>query len=227
MRTTFAILLAFFLLVTSASSVPQAQSDVPFYWEFINVDIDVQENGDMLITETQKYVFSGPSTNERFRWIPLDKVDGIVDVEVSENGELLSTTTGIEDDQLWIRWSHELNPPESHTFVLKYRVLGGLHIHDDGDQVYWKALFKDRVAPIIRGKVTVHLPNSLSNQISDFRAFGVPAVKAKVNSRTVEFSPIRGLPRDSELEVQVTFTHGILDIPTPGWQSRGKPCVAG
>ena len=60
MRTAVAILLAFFLFVGSSHSVVQAQAASPFYWEFINVDIDVQENGDMLITETQKYVFSGP-----------------------------------------------------------------------------------------------------------------------------------------------------------------------
>ena len=76
-----ALLLVF---VTSSPSAIQAQSGVPFYWEFINVDIDVQENGDMLITETQKYVFIGPHTNERFRWIPLDRVGRITDVQVLE-----------------------------------------------------------------------------------------------------------------------------------------------
>lgn len=53
-----------------------AADQPPFHWEFINVDIDVQENGDMLVTETQKYVFTAPHTNKRYRWIPLDKVGG-------------------------------------------------------------------------------------------------------------------------------------------------------
>ena len=68
------ILLPILLIASLAfhgASVAQAP---PFYWEFINVDIDVQENGDMLITETQKYVFTGPHTNERYRYIPLDTV---------------------------------------------------------------------------------------------------------------------------------------------------------
>ena len=60
MRTLLAFLYAFLLIfMASSPSATQAQSEVPFYWEFINVDIDVQENGDMLITETQKYVFTG------------------------------------------------------------------------------------------------------------------------------------------------------------------------
>ena len=135
-RSFAAILVLFGLLAVAIIAAPMttAQEPAPFYWEFINVDIDVQENGDMLITETQKYVFTSSHTNERYRWIPLGKVDGIEDVQVSEEGNILSATTGVENNQLWVRWSHALSPPESHTFVLKYRVIGGLHIYDDGDQ---------------------------------------------------------------------------------------------
>lgn len=141
----------------------------------------------MLITETQKYVFTGPYTNERFRLIPLDKVEGIEDVQVLEDGRSLSPTTGVQDNQLWIRWSHELNPPESYTFVLKYRVLGGLQLHDSGDQLFWKALVKDRAAPINGGRVTVHLPPLLSGQIENFRSFGASADAVEVDLQTVEF----------------------------------------
>ena len=99
MRTVVAILAVLLIFLASSPSVIHAQSDVPFYWEFINVDIDVQENGDMLITETQKYVFTGPYTNERFRWIPLDKADSIEDVQVLEDERSLSPTTGVQDNQ--------------------------------------------------------------------------------------------------------------------------------
>jgi hypothetical protein len=74
------LILALFLTAHMVS----AQEPSPFYWEFINVEIDVQENGDMLVTETQKYVFTAPHTNERYRWIPLDKVDSIENVQVFE-----------------------------------------------------------------------------------------------------------------------------------------------
>ncbi len=29
-----------------------AQNDLPFYWDFINVDIDLQKNGDMLVSSS-------------------------------------------------------------------------------------------------------------------------------------------------------------------------------
>jgi len=133
---TILVLFGLMAVATIAAPTATAQGLGPFYWDFINVDIDVQENGDMLITETQKYVFTSNYTNERCRWIPLDKVDAIGDVQVSEEGNILSATTGVKNNQLWVKWTHALSPPESHTFVLKYRVIGGLHVYDDGDQVY-------------------------------------------------------------------------------------------
>ncbi len=51
--------------------------ELPFYWESINVDIEVQTTGDMLVTETQKYVFNSDYSNQRYRYIPLAKVDDI------------------------------------------------------------------------------------------------------------------------------------------------------
>ena len=45
------------LLVTVTHAAAQ---QLPYYWDNINVTIDVQTNGDMLVTETQKY--SQPTT---------------------------------------------------------------------------------------------------------------------------------------------------------------------
>ena len=67
----------------------------------------------------------------------MDRIDDIQDVEVFEltgNGETSSNPIprphAIQTDQndLWICWSHELNPPEIHTFLLKYRVIGAIYV---------------------------------------------------------------------------------------------------
>ncbi|HEY9801924.1 MAG TPA: DUF2207 domain-containing protein [Leptolyngbyaceae cyanobacterium] len=196
----------------------QAQS-VPFYWEFINVDIAVQTNGDMLVTETQKYTFTGDYKNQRYRYIPLDKVDEITDVTVSENGKLLASETGRENNQLWIRWQHQLNPPESHTFVLKYRVIGGLHINGNDAQVYWKAIFSDRQAPVKQAQVRVEFPEKFAATIKDFQSFGTSANIRKVNAKTIEAVAQTAIEPGQELEVQVTFDRSGTDIKTPQWQN--------
>jgi hypothetical protein len=207
------------MLVSVSTQIVSAQEPSPFYWEFIHVEIDVQENGDMLVTETQKYVFTASYTNKRYRWLPLDKVDHIENVEVFEGDRKLSVTTGNKKNQQWIRWQHALNPPESHTFVIKYRVKGGLQIDNSEDKVYWKAIFKERAAPILSGKVTVRLPAILAKKIRNFKSFGVPAKARQIDTRTFEFVSRGAMPAGEEMEVLVTFPHGLLDVPLP--KSKG------
>lgn len=226
-RSTGAILVLVILLGLAVLThhAASAKAPSPFYWECINVDINVQQNGDMLITETQKCVFTEPCKNELCRCIPLEKVDGIVNVQVTEGGRDLSATRGVEDNQLWIRWRRAIDSPESHTFVLKYRVLGGLHIHEYGDKVYWQAIFKKRDAPIHSSKVTVRLPAPLAGQILSINSFGVPADTRRVDAQTVEFVSREQIPPGKGLEVQVTFPHGIIVSDIPKWQkaSAGDP----
>ncbi|QSJ17554.1 DUF2207 domain-containing protein [Nostoc sp. UHCC 0702] len=207
----------FFSLILSINHV--TANSVPFYWEFINVDIAVQDNGDMLISETQKYTFTDDYNNQRYRYIPLDKVDKITDVAVLENGRVLFSETGIENNQLWIRWSHQLKPPESHTFVLKYRVIGGLQVNNNDAQVYWKAIFAERKAAIKQAKVRVELPEKVASSIKNFQSFGASANVRQVDTTTIEFVTQQAIEPQQELEVQVTFDSRGTDIKAPQWQN--------
>lgn len=205
------------VLITFTHAIAQ---EVPFYWDYINVNIDVQNNGDMLVTEEQKYVFKSDYQNQRYRYIRLDKIDEIKDITVEENNQILPSETGIENNQVWIRWQHELKPSTSHIFVLKYRVVGGLHINQENTQVYWKAIFADRKAPVKSARVRVQLPEALSGKVVDFRNFGTLATASKVNSRTFEFVANQPILPQQNLEVQVSFPSEILNISQPNWQKE-------
>ena len=75
-------------------SIGVAQAASPFFWDSIDVDITLETDGDLLITETQTYVFTTQHTPERYRYIPLNGIDQITDVAVSENNEPLTVETG-------------------------------------------------------------------------------------------------------------------------------------
>ncbi|HEY9834296.1 MAG TPA: DUF2207 domain-containing protein, partial [Stenomitos sp.] len=213
------ILASIALFVTLVITVTHAAAqNLPFNWEFINVNIDVQPNGDMLVTETQKYVFNTAYTNQRYRYIPLSKVEEITDITVQENGKTIPSQTGIKNNQQWIRWQHQLNPPEDHTFVLSYRVVGGLHVDTQKTQVYWKAIFADRKAPVQAATVKVQLPEPLSGKVLSFTNFGVSAIARQLNPRTFEFVANQPLEPGQELEVQIAFPTDILNVPKPRWQ---------
>ncbi|MBS9389230.1 MAG: DUF2207 domain-containing protein [Dolichospermum sp. WA123] len=212
------------VLITFTHAVAQ---EVPFYWDYINVNIDVQTNGDMLVTETQKYVFTSDWTNQRYRYISLDKVDEIKDVTIQENNKLLPSETGIENNQFWIRWQHQLKAPASHIFVIKYRVVGGLHINGDNTQVYWKAIFADRKAPIQAAKVWVILPQALSGKVLEFKNFGTPATARQVSSIIFDFVATQPILPQQKLEIQIAFPSKILNLSQPNWQQSNFGTIIG
>lgn len=205
-----------FLLGVVLSLLPilpiTAQSASPFYWDFINVDMQVLENGDMQVMETQKYVFTASHTNERYRYIPLDKVKQITDIAVFEGERSLPITTGVDNNQQWIQWQHKLNPPNSHTFVLKYRVVGGLQVDRNNTSVYWKAIFAERKAPINSAKVTVKLPEVLAGKVLSFQNYGVSATARQINPTTFEFTADRAVQPGEELEVKIPFPTEVLNL---------------
>lgn len=188
-----------------------AQAASPFYWDFINVDIALESNGDMVITETQNYTFTADHTNQRYRYIPLNKIDQITDVAVYEGNARLPIQTGIENNQYWIRWRHDLDAPESHTFKVQYRVIGGVQTRGANSQIYWRALFPERDADIKQGKVTVRLPKELVGKVSQFTSKGVAATSRQVGLNTLEFVADQPLAPQQFLDVNVRFPTGFLD----------------
>jgi hypothetical protein len=180
--------------ILAGGLTPIVAEEAPFYWEYMHIEMELRDNGDLRITEEQKYVFTGPHTTARYRAIALDKVDEITNASVSHDGTVLAASTTRKRNTFWIRWSHPLTPPESHTFTLRYIVKGGLRVYDHTDMVEWSALFPDRDAPIQRGRVRLKFPAALSGHLQDVASWGVPADVHRLGPTTVEFTPRAPLP---------------------------------
>ncbi|MHC4752270.1 MAG: DUF2207 domain-containing protein [Planctomycetota bacterium] len=220
------LLIIFFSLCIPAN----AQSDI-FTWNYIYVDIEIQENGDLLISEEQKYSFKtghNEKWDARYRWLPMDKLDDIRDVEVYElarNGKVFSEPLSLthkiqkKEGRIWIWWWHELNAPETHTFLLEYRVIGGLRINKPTDELRWHAFFENRPAVVERSRVIVHLPPPLHGKIRKVTSYGAFAsLNIAPDKSTVEFNSIGAIKPQRGFEVCVSFPHKILKIKRPNWQ---------
>lgn len=188
--------------------------ETPFHWNHINVDIDVQENGDMLITEEQEYEFTADYTNQRYRYIPLAKIGDITDVTVTENNQIIPSQTKIQDGKFWINWQHQLKAPEIHTFVLKYRVVDGLMVDPQTDtRVKWEAVFPNRTARVDKANVQVRLPLILAGKVTDFSALGMINKVRKIDSRTFDFTVNQAIQPSQYFAIQITFPSSILGLP--------------
>lgn len=189
-----------------------AQAAPPFYWDFINVDIALESNGDMVVTETQQYTFTADHTTQRYRYIPLDRVDRIADVTVYEGETPIPAETGVENDQYWIRWQHDLAAPESHTFKVQYRVVGGIQLFGSNSRLHWRAIFPERDTDIEQAQVTVHVPTALAGNVKHFRSRGVEATERQVDPTTFELTADAPLAPGEYLDVQMSFPTGILTL---------------
>ncbi len=160
--------------------------------------------------------------------MPTDKLDDIRDVEVCElarNGEVFSEPQSLthkiqkEKGQFWIWWWHELNAPETHTFLLKYRVIGGLHINTPTDELNWEAVFGDH-RKIEKIRVKVRLPPPLRGKTHASTGDGLTAtIQTSPDGSTVEYTRSASLEMGFGLVVRVSFPHQILKIKKPKWQT--------
>ena len=219
---TIPVLAALALFWALATPTANAQ-DSPVYWESLNVLIDIKQNGDLLVQETHVYAFRGQVSPERFRYIDMEKVDQIDRVSVSMEGRELPVETERDGSRFVIRWGHRpIDPPENLTFVLRYRVRGAIDMDQDSDldSVTWEALFgkRRRGAVIERAVVTVRLPGGLPPQSRKQESFGVAADSRWLDARTVEFIPRESVPGNQNFIVQLSFPHGLVDVPGPNWR---------
>ena len=209
-------LIALALLCALAAPTANAQ-DSPSRMESVDVFIDVQQNGDMLVQETFVYAFQRQGISFTGRSFRLESVDDVDQVSISMDGRDLPVETGRGERRIRLDWEHPpVNPPETHTFVLRYRVRGGLNFGEEQDSVMWEAIPGNRGENfyIGRGSVTVRVPRSVAGQ-QRIESLGGDADSLVLDVRTVKVTLLEGLPIGEYLAVSVFFPHGLVEDPNP------------
>ncbi|HBK86142.1 MAG TPA: hypothetical protein DDZ53_08960, partial [Firmicutes bacterium] len=151
------------------------------------------------------------------QWINKEPGVTIEDVTVGEAGKPYrfipgATTYGPADtfymvdqgDRLYIDWSYDATN-ETRTFVLSYRVLGQVKLHQDVAELYYKFVGDEWDYGVQKVRITLTLPEGASE--SDIRAWGHGPLNGEVKivgPRTVTWS-IDKLPAQTFLEGRVTF----------------------
>lgn len=205
--------------------------DKTLYWERYDVNLTVQPNSDILVEEVQTIRFTSGTFRFGFASIPLDRVEQITDVSVSEiiNGVERPYTPGTRNEYGFTTFTNSKNeleitwyfPPTSnskHTYILRYRVTGGLRFYDEGDQIWWKAIAPDHNFPIRTSRVTVTLPQAFAPEQLQIASYGAPASSSYAGNGQVVFES-RSIPADQELEVRVQFPHGVVQGSPASWQA--------
>ena len=155
-------------LVLAGPAAPAQAKD----WRVANMDVvlQVQENGDVLVDETVTFAFEG---NYHFvsMSVPTANYMGITDVEVRDaSGAILpeGDTPGTysrysEGDTQFIQVNFDLTDTAG-TWVFHYRGKQVVQFGDPQDGLEWYVFDAETPVPIDHAKVTVKLPGSIASE---------------------------------------------------------------
>jgi uncharacterized membrane protein len=212
------------LLLLSLINVGEVQAQKSFYWQRLDVEITVNEDGTFWVEETHVLNFSGGTFTSGYRNIDLSRVGEITDVSVEEGGRTYERSqsespytfrTTYEEGDLYIYWYF---PPTegSATYTLRYLVRDTIRYYEEGDQLWWKAVPSDLDARVQESRVTVSLPVEAERA----EAYGIDAEVRGGDTATVTFEALEPVNPGEEFEVRVQFPSGVVAGEAPPWQQR-------
>lgn len=205
------------LLLAIGLSIPSAnaQQETPITYQRYDVEIDVAADGSFRVRELQQIRFDG-SFRSAFAEIPLAYTTNITDVRVyegdtpyervelgSEAGTYTWENTG---SNILVEWNYERTTPGTvKSFVLDYKVEGGLWVYDDEYTLEWRAIPSDRSGITVENSsIFVRLANAPQTEALRYTAYGAPYTVSAAQGQ-VNFDLQNPLPDGTAFQVLVAF----------------------
>jgi len=157
------------LAVFISSGFCQAETPKSYYYDLIEVDIEINKDSTFYITETQTFNLNG-NFGFFFRDIELKNLDHISNVEAYDGqGRVLpkeELKISYKGNRLSVRWDfprRDFNN-ELKSWKIKYKVHGGLGFFEKWDELYWNAVFEDRNVEVKKAEITIRLSEEFAEQ---------------------------------------------------------------
>jgi uncharacterized membrane protein YgcG len=166
-KTRSFVIIYIFLLFFGFYQVVKAETEVI---KNFDVNIIIQKDGSLLVTEKIVYDFGTNQRHGIFRNIPLTSVNGpklkIEVLEVKdESGKPYKYTTSITNNILKIKIGDpNIFVTGSKTYIITYQVYNAIRTFEDHDELYWNVTGNEWPVAIQNASVSVLLPDpSISN----------------------------------------------------------------
>ena len=223
-KVLFSFLLVFGLFVTSAaSSQPAFAQEKSYSAERFDVDVVVQDDGSLLVTETVIFTFVGEPFTFVFRELPTNFTDGITDIVAKVDGRIYPQGTEAGQVEITgrnpIRVEYHFEPTvgTSRTFELQYTMNGVVRQEEDADLLIFQPLPDEYEYPIASSTVTVTYPRAAVPTADPTITAGNATVTQVGNEIT--FTK-QNLSPDEPLVFSLPFESGSLISTAPEWQAR-------
>ena len=222
------VFLLLVLVIGSLWPLPAWGQERSVEWQRFDVDITVHDDGTFTVVETMEIRFIGGPFRYGYREIPGERLEALTDIQVvDEAGPYEALPGDVQEGPprtfsvtrlgrtYNIRWFFQPVSDTTRTFQVRYRVHGGLRAYAEGTQLWWKAVFPDRNAPVRQSVVTVRVPGPVQASAAYF----VPARVEQLDPNTVRFVAEAQIPAGTPFEVRVEWPSGIVPVTPAPWQA--------
>lgn len=217
-RAILFVLLLGGLLIGSA-----AAQEKSYGAERFDVDVVVEEDGTLLVTETVTFNFVGGPFTFVFRELETALSDGITDIRASVDGRAFPP--GDQPGQVEIsgsnpvrvEWHLEPTSNSTRTFTLTYRQLGVVRQTDTADLLRYQPLPDDHDYVIGSSTVTFSYPQTA--ELAGPPSVTTQNAAVRQQDRQVIVTA-QNLEEDETLVVEMPFAAGSLLTAPPAWQQR-------
>jgi uncharacterized protein (TIGR04222 family) len=209
--------------------VPLNAQSKSYSAERFDVDWNLLEGGTLEVTETVVFRFEGGPFTFVYRELPDDYSDGVEVISASLDGQPLpqgSEAGQVEikgDSPIVVTWHLPPTTDATHTFELKYRVLGVVRQEEGADVFWWNALPTEYEYPIASTTVRLTYPPNVEPS-------GPPEVRqgnAQITQANGQVTwTAQNVEPDTPLTVAVPFPAGSLISAPPAWQARAASIQA-
>ena len=207
-------------LVTLLAYTP-ALAAKSYYAERFDVQLELQNDGSAIVTETVEFHFSGDPFTYAFREIAATETDGITFMDASMDS--VPMPQGVQagqvevkgSDPVEVRWHFAPTSETSHIFTLRYRAAGVIR-KGEADTIIWRAVPENHDYRIMRSTITLIYPSATA-------PLETPSLSrvyqpASADGRVVLVS--NGLAEDEDLVLTARFARDSLSASVPAWQAR-------
>lgn len=206
-----------------AAAPASAQSETIHSYD---VDLHVQTDGSMIVTEQIEYDFGFTPHHGVFRDIPNrltfdNRYDREYPIEVLSVTASPGTPAQYETEQSGNLFRIKIGDPDRtitgvHTYTITYRVRGAVNHFADHDELYWNATGNQWPVPIERARATVTIPGQIQRVACFAGAFGssLSCDRADFVGETASFAA-SNLGMYEGMSVVVGFPTGIVQHTGP------------
>lgn len=204
-----------------------ARATKSYYAEYFDVQMELQDGGSAIVTETVKFHFEGDPFTFAFREISSRETDGITFLDASMDGVQMSPGTQPgqveveEGDPLKVTWHFSPTSESAHVFVVRYRANGVIR-KGEGDTLVWRAIPEDHDYSIDRSTVALIYPAQAS-------VLGQPTLDWNFDSAWEANRVIltaTAIAADQDLILTAHFAPDSLTGVAPQWQIQKERAQA-